>query len=86
MVDAWRVSGRRPETLTDTLPERASGHDVADAAFDAIASRLRAGATAAELVEASGVIEDAGPIGAVFFVHGSQIFEAQGGAVYRVTA
>jgi Xaa-Pro dipeptidase len=35
-------------------------HDVADAAFDAVAGRLRAGATAAELVEASGVIEDAG--------------------------
>jgi Xaa-Pro dipeptidase len=35
-------------------------HAVADAAFDAIAGRLRAGATAEELVEASGVIEDAG--------------------------
>jgi Xaa-Pro aminopeptidase len=35
-------------------------HDVADAAFDAIAGRLRAGVTAAELLEASGVIEDAG--------------------------
>jgi Xaa-Pro aminopeptidase len=35
-------------------------HDVADAAFDAVAGRLRPGATAAELVEASGVIEDAG--------------------------
>ena len=35
-------------------------HDVAEAAFAAIAARLRPGATAAELVEASGVIEDAG--------------------------
>jgi Xaa-Pro aminopeptidase len=35
-------------------------HDVADAAFDAVAGRLRAGATAQELVDASGVIEDAG--------------------------
>ena len=35
-------------------------HDVADAAFDAVAARLRAGATAAELVEASRLIEDAG--------------------------
>ena len=35
-------------------------HDVADAAFDAVAGRLRPGATAAELVEASGVIEEAG--------------------------
>ncbi|HEY3944948.1 MAG TPA: M24 family metallopeptidase [Solirubrobacteraceae bacterium] len=35
-------------------------HKVADAAFDAIAERLRAGVTAAELVAASAVIEDAG--------------------------
>jgi Xaa-Pro aminopeptidase len=35
-------------------------HSVAEEAFDAIAARLRPGATAAELVEASGVIEDAG--------------------------
>jgi Xaa-Pro dipeptidase len=35
-------------------------HDVADAAFDAIVGRLRPGATAAEVVEASGVIEEAG--------------------------
>ena len=35
-------------------------HEVADAAFDAVAARLRAGATAAELVEASRLIEDAG--------------------------
>jgi Xaa-Pro aminopeptidase len=35
-------------------------HDVADAAFDAVAGRLRAGATAAELVDAAGVIEGAG--------------------------
>jgi Xaa-Pro aminopeptidase len=35
-------------------------HEVADAAFDAVVGRLRPGATAAELVQASGVIEDAG--------------------------
>jgi Xaa-Pro dipeptidase len=35
-------------------------HAVAEEAFDGIAARLRPGATAAELVEASGVIEDAG--------------------------
>src|SRR4051794_3752607 len=35
-------------------------HDVAEAAFDAVAARLRAGATARELVDASGLIEDAG--------------------------
>jgi Xaa-Pro dipeptidase len=35
-------------------------HKVAEAAFDAIAAVLRAGATPAQVVEASGVIEDAG--------------------------
>jgi Xaa-Pro aminopeptidase len=35
-------------------------HDVADAAFDAVAGRLRAGAAAHDLVAASSVIEDAG--------------------------
>jgi Xaa-Pro aminopeptidase len=35
-------------------------HRAADAAFDAVASVLRAGATPAQVVEASGVIEDAG--------------------------
>jgi Xaa-Pro aminopeptidase len=35
-------------------------HDTADAAFEAIASILRAGATPAQVIEASGVIEDAG--------------------------
>lgn len=35
-------------------------HDVADAAFHALAGRLRAGTTAADLVEASRLIEDAG--------------------------
>jgi Xaa-Pro aminopeptidase len=35
-------------------------HQVADAAFDAVLGRLRPGATAAKLVEASGLIEDAG--------------------------
>lgn len=35
-------------------------HAVADAAFDAIASVLKAGATPAQAIEASGVIEDAG--------------------------
>jgi Xaa-Pro aminopeptidase len=35
-------------------------HEVADAAFDAVSGRLCAGATAQELVEAAGLIEDAG--------------------------
>ena len=45
-------------------------HEVADAAFDAILARLRPGATAAELVEASGVIEDAGYTTRDDLVHG----------------
>jgi Xaa-Pro aminopeptidase len=45
-------------------------HAVAEEAFDAIAARLRAGATAAELVEASGVIEDAGFTTRDDLVHG----------------
>jgi RNA polymerase sigma-70 factor, ECF subfamily len=28
MVDAWRARGRRPQTVTDTLPDAASEHDV----------------------------------------------------------
>jgi Xaa-Pro aminopeptidase len=35
-------------------------HEAADAAFDAILARLRPGATAREVVDAAGVIEDAG--------------------------
>ena len=38
----------------------AGAQGVAEAAFDAVSARLRAGATAAELVEASAVIEDSG--------------------------
>jgi Xaa-Pro dipeptidase len=45
-------------------------HDVADAAFAAVAGRLRAGATAADLVEASSVIEDAGFTTRDDLVHG----------------
>jgi Xaa-Pro aminopeptidase len=50
---------------TFTVRERPSAlyrelHEVADEAFDAVAGRLRAGVSAAELVEASRVIEDAG--------------------------
>jgi Xaa-Pro aminopeptidase len=35
-------------------------HAAAEAAFDAIAKRLKAGATPAQVIEAAGVIEDAG--------------------------
>jgi Xaa-Pro dipeptidase len=45
-------------------------HDVADAALDAILARLRPGATAADLVEGSGVIEDAGYTTRDDLVHG----------------
>jgi Xaa-Pro dipeptidase len=45
-------------------------HAVADAAFDAIVGRLRPGASAAELVEAASVIEDAGLTTRDDLVHG----------------
>src|SRR4051812_27531007 len=45
-------------------------HEVADAAFDAVVARLRAGATATELVDASGLIEDAGFTTRDDLVHG----------------
>jgi Xaa-Pro dipeptidase len=45
-------------------------HDVADAAFDALFERVRPGATAAELVEASTVIGDAGYTTRDDLVHG----------------
>jgi Xaa-Pro aminopeptidase len=45
-------------------------HEVADAAFDAIFERVRPGATAAELVEASDVIGDAGFTTRDDLVHG----------------
>lgn len=45
-------------------------HDVADAAFDAVTGALRDGATAQELVDASGVIEDAGYTTRDDLVHG----------------
>jgi len=38
MVDAWRASGRRPETLTDTLPDHASELDVPRAAEEIIST------------------------------------------------
>ena len=45
-------------------------HHVADAAFDAIVDRLRPGATASDLLEASGVIEEAGYTTRDDLVHG----------------
>jgi Xaa-Pro dipeptidase len=45
-------------------------HDVADAAFDAVTARVRPGATAAELVQASAVIGEAGFTTRDDLVHG----------------
>jgi Xaa-Pro aminopeptidase len=59
----WDYTGQLLRTFAiDAEPDALHRelHAVAEAAFDAIAARLRAGASAAELVEASGVIEEAG--------------------------
>jgi Xaa-Pro aminopeptidase len=56
--------GARPSPLHSEL------HDVADAAFDALFERVRPGTTAAELVEASAVIGDAGFTTRDDLVHG----------------
>ena len=59
----WGYTGQLLRTFTvdsEPTPLYRDLHKVADAAFDAIVARLRPGATAASLVEASGVIEDAG--------------------------
>lgn len=51
----------RTMTTADALaPAFADLHEVADAAFDAVCSVLRPGATPQEVVDAAGVIEDAG--------------------------
>jgi Xaa-Pro dipeptidase len=59
----WEYAGQLLRTFAvagEPTPLYRELHEVADAAFDAIVARLRAGASAADLVEASGVIEDAG--------------------------
>jgi Xaa-Pro aminopeptidase len=59
----WEYTAQALRTFTiaaEPSALHAELHAVADAAFDAICARLRAGATATELVEASRVIEDAG--------------------------
>lgn len=59
----WEYTGQLLRTIavgSEPPPLYRELHDVADAAFDAVTGRLRAGATAVELVEAAGVIEDAG--------------------------
>jgi Xaa-Pro dipeptidase len=59
----WGYTGQLLRTFaidTEPTPLYRELHDVADAAFDAIIAAMRPGATAADLVAASGVIEDAG--------------------------
>ncbi len=59
----WGYAAQLLRTFTveaEPAPLYRELQQVADAAFDAIVARLRPGATAADLVDASGVIEDAG--------------------------
>jgi Xaa-Pro aminopeptidase len=59
----WEYAGQLLRTFTvdaEPTPLYRELHEVADAAFDAIVGRLCAGASAVDLVEASGVVEDAG--------------------------
>jgi Xaa-Pro aminopeptidase len=59
----WEYTGQLLRTFavdTEPPPLYRELHEVADAAFDALVARLRPGATAADLVDASGLIEDAG--------------------------
>ena len=69
----WDYTGQLLRTFAvadDPSPLYRELHDVADAAFDAIFDRVRPGATAADLVEASAVIGDAGFTTRDDLVHG----------------
>jgi Xaa-Pro dipeptidase len=69
----WDYSGQLLRTFAvdaDPTPLYSELHDTADAAFDAIFERVRPGATAAELVAAASVIEDAGFTTCDDLVHG----------------
>jgi Xaa-Pro aminopeptidase len=69
----WDYTGQLLRTFTvadDAPPLYRELHDAADAAFDAILARVRPGATAADLVEASAVIGDAGFTTRDDLVHG----------------
>jgi Xaa-Pro aminopeptidase len=69
----WDYSGQLLRTFAvdaDPSPIYAELHDTADAAFDAIFERLRPGTTAADLVTAAAVIEDAGFTTRDDLVHG----------------
>jgi Xaa-Pro dipeptidase len=69
----WDYTGQLLRTFAiagEPAPLHRELHDVADAAFDAIFERVRPGASAAELVEASAVIGDAGFTTRDDLVHG----------------
>ena len=69
----WDYTGQLLRTFTvgdDPPPLYGELHEVADAAFDALFERVRPGATAAELVEASAVIGDSGFTTRDDLVHG----------------
>jgi Xaa-Pro aminopeptidase len=69
----WDYTGQLLRTFTvaqDPAPLYEVLHSVVDAAFDALFDRVRPGATAADLVEASAVIEDAGFTTRDDLVHG----------------
>jgi Xaa-Pro dipeptidase len=69
----WGYTGQLLRTFAvaaDPPPLYRELHEVADAAFDALLGRVRPGATAAELVEASALIGDAGFTTRDDLVHG----------------
>jgi Xaa-Pro aminopeptidase len=69
----WDYTGQLLRTFTvadDPAPLYRELHDVADAAFDAVFERVRPGAKAHDLVEASAVIGDAGFTTRDDLVHG----------------
>jgi Xaa-Pro aminopeptidase len=69
----WDYTGQLLRTFVvgdEPSPRVRALHEVADAAFDAILDRVRPGATATELVEASAVIGDAGCTTRDDLVHG----------------
>ena len=69
----WGYTGQLLRTFTieaEPTPLYRELHDAADAAYDAIVAQLRPGASAADLVEAATVIEDAGFTTRDDLVHG----------------
>jgi Xaa-Pro dipeptidase len=69
----WEYPGQALRTFTvaaEPAPLFEELHAVAEAAFDAVVGRLRAGATAAQLVEAASLIDEAGYTVCDDLVHG----------------